>query len=1368
MALWLGLLCGVLMPGRSSAASGLLSIPGAVRVMVEPVEAVADGAGWSVDAGAFQSSGTSVTNLGAGNHSLTFQDLPGWVEPSPEAVMIIGGVETGITVNYRRLPRFYFREVPEQRVRIGSRLELVVHTDNGDDPESPGPGTALQLMAVPNPVGTLEYDAASGRISYLPVSSDRLPFEVRLVTPRGVAGSFEVTPLRSLTPEDSVLQYERPMPDDTSRDYMQISEIPRGVVSFNNATAETYEVSVSGQTLVFAEDHPAGLLRQFNRRRNLRRVNLYADKIIIRHPLVLPQTEVVIRARELHFEGEGRIDTTPLARTARPAGAVWGDNLSVGNPGYSGHDGGDVTVHVERFFSSDNTSNRFVLGGGDGGPGGEGRDGRNGEEIEFGSADWTNLTVRAGIEICGFHGQSAVLMYWRETLNGRTLSECGNAVPAKGENGVPAGVPGTGGRGGILRSTLSLGEFAVLAGGAAGPVGVPYQGGAPLTNRFIHRVTNTRIVNGAEKVTNEDKTADKQPGLAAAPPAGVAGQPGRVELLPTPGSWLHSYSVHAVVQYAKDAYLNGRFEEARRILGQYRELLRAYESAELPNSLSSEEQFSEGLNLSQLQTEIGSLIYRLDSNLDYFGNPAGWVPMLSFEANLLAFQNEVNQSVPILYLTYWLNHAATNLQASLVATEQARSGLEAERDRLETEFDEAQLAIPRLKSHAQSLAFRISTTTSNIAKRLAELEDRARRNVRERHRVPAWKKIAGALSVVAQLVPVGQPAVGIVGAGLGLLAQVDTEHPVESAKALAPQAMELSTNVNITFCFKTNAPPAEETSGLVALSEEAKETRKERLKRLGQCAKFAGSKLEELAAIFKTAKVDSEEMAAELEKLKAADVDMQGMAEEVESLSAEKEAYAQELAGSLQLVSAFNSSIAQNLVATHELEDRISARLNVLDHGALMHIKEMERRARDRMLKYQYLLAKAYQYRQLRPFNGNLQLNRLFVRFQQLVEANTSHVLSAADFETLKGIFISELRDLVAQSLDNVNAPSRSLPKSYRLNAPQRQQLNEQGFVLLNLKELGLINAGDENVRLADLRTRVLAARPDGPIGSLALMRLNYEHQGDSRLTTGGRTLLFRHYQSENVNPITWSAIHDGQTGQTVNSTLSAAQQSLIGVLLGQLPVPIEDVVLYSLPAANAEILLTKQVTSDNGIDFIIDDLLFEIQYDYTPTRSNVRELAVKVSRDLQPVIKLSQSDVNSRQDGQGDFLRVYSPFSQVTLEAPRNYGRFTFDRWVVNNQPEPSDSTTLSVLLLDNTALEARYRLEATDLVLVPVDAPAGQLRFEFISQAGSNYVLEGRGNLTGGAWTAVETRVGDGGKVQFTRPTGGAAASFFRVRVE
>lgn len=1348
---------------RSSAAPAAFSIPGTVTVSIQPAEALADGARWFVDGGAPRASGQSVTNLAAGSHTVQFSNLAAWVEPEAVDVLVIGGKEASVIAKYRPLPRFYFRATPEQRVRVGTTLEFLVHTDDPGDPENPGAGTALQMTATPQPAGALAFDQASGRVTYTPTATDRLPFTIRLATVQGLIGTFEVTPLNTATVEASVIEYDRPLPDPESRDYMQISEVPHEPELFNDATVQTFTTSISGQTLVFEADHPANLHRQYNARRNVRELRLYADKVIIRSPLFLPQTVVTIRARELRFEGDGRIETTPRPRARQPAGAVWEDNLFAGNDGDPGHPAGNVEVFVERFYSDETATTRFVLRGGQGGPAGEGRDGRGEGTVGFLSADWTKLMARAGNPFCGTTENSSVIVFSEEFVAGRLRHRCGEEVTVRGEPAVPSGRPGRGGTGGSLRSTLNLAGFANVAGGNAGAPGNFHVGGTLTARQFLYVSTITFIRNGEETTTNDESPAPKAPGNDAPAPSGQAGAAGSFAMEPNPGAWLHSFAVRSIIRYAKDAYLNDRIAETRGLLGAYQELLRAHERAIATNDVSDEE-FSESVNLDQLQTEVGNLVYRLDSNLDYFGNPAGWVPMLSFEANFLAFQNEVNQSLPILYLAYWLNNAATNLQASLAATEQAKSGLEAERARMDTSFNEAQNAIPRLKSEAASLAFQIGAMQGQITNKLAQLEQRARDSVTDRNKLPFWKKALGVLSVVADLVPVGQPTVGRIGAGLALLAQVDPNKPIESAKALQPRAFSVMTNVDISLCFGpsatvTNSPGATNT---------VKKARQDQLKRLTQCGKFLGGELKEIAGVFKAAQVDDKEVAAELEKLKASDTEIQELTTQVAVLNTQKEIFANELAAGLQLLGSFTSGLSENLVSTHELEDRIAASINVLDHGALMHIKEMERRAQDRLVQYQYLLAKSFQYRQLRPFTGTLQPTRLFTRFQQLIEADASHVLTQQEFENLKGIFVDQLREIVAQSLDNVNAPSRSFPKSYRLSTNQLQQLNQEGRLVLNLKELGLINAGDENVRLADLRTRTLRVHPVGPIGSLALARVNFEHRGVSRLTSGGRTFLFRHYQTEAVNPIVWNALFDANTGQTVNSALSTAAQSLISVLLAQQPVPVTNLVYFSQPAADAEILLTKDVSTDNGTDFVIDDLLFEIQYDFTQTSGNLRELVVRVTDDLTPVIVVSQQDINSRQDGQGDFSRVFPPSTLVTLEAPPTYGRFVFDRWFLNSQPQTAQDSDIAVFLSGNTQVEARYRLAAGSLVLTTVTVAAGQISLSIPAEPDVSYTLEQSPRLTNPVWTSVETRVGDGAAIRFTRPIGATPTTFFRVRQE
>jgi len=198
------------------AQSATLSIPGAVRVVIQPPEAVSDGARWSVNGAPLQSSGAVLTNVAPGTYQVSFNNLPAWLEPELEATQVIGGTQTDVTATYRRLPRLYFRAVPAQRASAGATLEFLVHTDDPGDPQNPGAGASLVVTASPAPAGSLALDNASGRFTYSPAAADRLPFVVTLRTAQGVQGTFEVTPLNVRPAEDIVIDVA-PRPVDPGR-----------------------------------------------------------------------------------------------------------------------------------------------------------------------------------------------------------------------------------------------------------------------------------------------------------------------------------------------------------------------------------------------------------------------------------------------------------------------------------------------------------------------------------------------------------------------------------------------------------------------------------------------------------------------------------------------------------------------------------------------------------------------------------------------------------------------------------------------------------------------------------------------------------------------------------------------------------------------------------------------------------------------------------------------------------------------------------------------------------------------------------------------------------------------------------------------
>jgi hypothetical protein len=909
-----------------------------------------------------------------------------------------------------------------------------------------------------------------------------------------------------------------------------------------------------------------------------------------------------------------------------------------------------------------------------------------------------------------------------------------------------------------------------------------------------------------------------------------------------------------VVRFAKDAYLNGRVAETRALMSDYRDVVQALQPEVGSVTNLNEAEFAETTSLDQVSQEMGAMVDRIDMNLDFFGNPAGWVPMLSFEANLTAFQDEINRSIPILYLAYWLNYSATNFQNSALASEEALSRLREELTKMVDAYNQVQTSLPGLKTRSANIEARIASVHSRLQFLEQELVARAQQNVEERHKVPFWKKAIGVLAVAADLVPIGQPTVGRVGEGLKLLTQIDPEHPVQSALKIT-NAFNVMSNKDVSICFSGSTTNTNSVS---------RSSRKEQIKSLTTCGKYLKSEFKELASVFKEVQVDSKEIQAEIEKLKASDPIFQELADELLVLNQDKERFAAELAAALQAIATLASDMTENVLATDEMEQRVAQQFSALDHNALVHIKEMERRAKDRLLKFQYLTAQAFQYRLLRSFDGDLQLNRLFDRFQTLVAGPNGHVLSAEEFSNLKQLFQADLANTINSAMTalNANAPLRALPRSFDLTAEELQTLNTTNQVIINLQNRSprVFPSTHEDIRIVNLRVTGIRAHPlGGPLGQDAVLFLDFNHLGDSRLSRGGQNFRFRHYQSATVSPIAWNAVFDPVHNETNNSALGVSSQSLLRTLLTQ---PTDaNMLLFCRPAADADLLVRREVLSDNGIDLAIDSLTVEVEYEFSQQALTHRTVDVTVTDNLQPIITLNQFDAAGRRDGQGDFRRVYPLNTTLTLEAPATYGGRTFDRWVINNVQRPAGSNSVTFPLTTGSTAEARYgdlpstgavpsittpptntiavlgttatftvtasgagpltfqwrknggalsdgtringattttltigSVEAGDAAsysvvvsnpsgattsaaatlavtaprLATMSAGPGNVGFQFPSVSGRRYVVERKFTLIDPVWTPVQTNIGTGGPLTFTRSTSAAPTSFFRLRAE
>jgi PKD repeat protein len=78
---------------------------GSLTVTITPQGAIDAGAQWNVDAGAWQSSGNTVSNLTVGSHTVSFRVISGWNAPGSQPVNIVNGQTASLIGPYVQQPQ---------------------------------------------------------------------------------------------------------------------------------------------------------------------------------------------------------------------------------------------------------------------------------------------------------------------------------------------------------------------------------------------------------------------------------------------------------------------------------------------------------------------------------------------------------------------------------------------------------------------------------------------------------------------------------------------------------------------------------------------------------------------------------------------------------------------------------------------------------------------------------------------------------------------------------------------------------------------------------------------------------------------------------------------------------------------------------------------------------------------------------------------------------------------------------------------------------------------------------------------------------------------------------------------------------------
>ncbi len=1184
------------------------------------------------------------------------------------------------------IPQFKIGGIPSQVAWHGTTLQFRVYCEFS--------ATVFSKTVNGSPLGKIVFDTSTGLFTYTPADTDTVQFFVEFTATCGgesVSQEVEINPMPHLPSEQTVFGIDpKTYPDAEYMDYVVRSDVKSETAeSFNNVSRNTRSVSISGKTLVFQKDFGKNTLyNDYNNNEDIKEFKVFAETVIIRNPLNLPQTNVTIYARELRFEDVGTekacINTTPKSLTTRPAGTT-------GIAGSHGLPAGNVTLHLEK-FSAVGTDKRFILNGGNGQTGGLGKDGAAGTSLSFKTVHSYTTVVYEKYEKekkCCFG--ACWPCGWEDP------SIFGSKVwPGNGENAIPGGKPGNAGNGGNFSSNINMTSYVSQNGGKAGEKAPDCKGGAAGTPVNSYWIEHTSYWDDKNHKCNSTQHTSTAGANATSPSADISvGNTGTVSSAGSTMTWFTPFALKAILAHAKDAYLQGHLDkiegqahdhkEVREILEDYLKQVDACKSSAAWANLSDTEQYE----FLQLKGEMEILLHRIYTNLDYFCNPAGWTPMLSFEVTATMFENEVDRAIRVLYLTYWLGNKASTLQAKMSGLENAKEQMKGEITSFQARYTELNdNVLPDLQTEAENITNEISYLQSE----LQILEQKLLAEAKDNTKVDAWRQATQILGTICTICPIGQPILGAVGTGLNMVANYDPNKPVDVtqlwdlAKQFSGENFTTSAKSFNDACKKLDFKTVNEHNGVMTYAEN-----------LNKLISPMVSGFNKVTAEIEENKAQKSEIEAEFERLKANCPEYQELIEKIRNLMVKKEAFALQINNAMQETMALSNGVIHDLLAIDGLNYQLTEGNAVIDQRAVVYLKEMEKRARERLLRYHYYMKKAYEYRMLEPYSGELNLTSMFDKFKTLAssDALNNGTLTATDFDALKALYEEQLSTVIDSIYKKyvANQPTKSVPVRFELDQERIDQLNNNKMLILNLKDMGIFQPSEENIRIVEFKVHDIQVEKKAR--SFAYLDLYMTHSGISKLVKNGQTYLFRNYNNDTEHPIEWGVRYDYKYDTLNQIKPSLADASLLKYLMGKRGIGTsdEDFLLYSRPAAWADIVVTKAVNTDEASDLLIKKLDFEVQYDFVRRPDTMRKLEVLLSdENSKPYISVSSSDKNGRQDGMGEFQRIYAVKQTVTLTAPAQYGTLDFQDWIDSKGNVLGTNRILNVSLSDDKAVKARY----------------------------------------------------------------------------
>lgn len=919
---------------------------------------------------------------------------------------------------------------------------------------------------------------------------------------------------------------------------------------------------IKAKYLDLTEIENAKLINLLNGQLDIEELRIEADRITLGETIHLPQTKVEIFAREMEVLKTGKLITSPLDQ--RPS-ARYNEEKGKGEDGAKGLRAGDIQLMVSSITFEERKGPAFVMAGGKGQDAGPGRAGINGESRhDYGGGRINHCEEKTERECPKFERPETPRT---ESCTTRKVWVChGNpGWPGDGQDAHFAGFPGQPGDGGDLITNVEINsEFIDMSRGAIGVAGKDEDGGRPgnpITAYFY--TSNGRAVSVSNSRTSQAGSPAIAPALTE-----VIGTSGTLKVVDNvSNNWITEGMLYYTLKYADELFLNNRFYLAEK------EYLRAKSAIELISPSKNKE---DTYNFSR---KIDQQLMKMSSSLDYFGNELSWVPKLSFETNLELFKQELELASKIYYLSHWIIRSNASLEQKQKAINKAQELLFTEIEKMKEEHLKINQMLPKIVVERENTIVEEKFVNDELKRVLAIIEDRARRNIISQENKVKFRKMLKVAAAISTAVPIGQPAFRATGVAINLLAdKVDLEEPMKTALELYDGYKDFNENSNMKKSHKDWNEHWKKISRLDDWSKLSKDERRESLRELRSFSEPILRTAAKEYTKWDDYKLPASAIEKEITKLKKEDPLFQELSVKISQLVKKRQSLHQNIQNYTLRRGEIEVRTFENLDAITSLQDGLTKYTQIDSDFVIEEIREMKRRSQERLLKYHYRMAKAYEYRVLSPYSSGLNLQTVWDKIETLVSHNQEIDLSNVQFDQIKDFFVANLREVILSAVSLVEEnPAKSARKAIRLNQRQMNSLNQKKSIYLDLTDPLTFGSKKTDLRITGIEFSEISVKPIDVDYSSATIELTAEHDGRSYIESMGKNYLFNFDNNSDVS-WKWTTQYDVTLADTTNHEISLSDQSLMSYILNG---DSERQLLFARPGALTQLKIKSEFYGD-------------------------------------------------------------------------------------------------------------------------------------------------------------------------------------------